>query len=330
MTNEADILRFGEYCRSAINEIGKDIVGQKDVVENVVTAMIVGGNVLLEGVPGTGKTRLIRSVGQTFGLSFSRIQFTPDMMPADVTGVQVLEKKADGTAAFRFSPGPVFANIVLADEINRATPKTQSALLQAMEEHRVSVGGTDHMLEEPFFVLATQNPIEQEGTYPLPEAQMDRFMFKLIMRYPTVEELTRIVALTHETKEERAQQVLDAAKVLQMRRTAASIPVIPQVTDYAMRIVAATQPGTSESSAAAKRWIRMGASPRAAQALMLTARIRALINGRLNVSYDDINALAHPVLCHRIKPGFDAVADGMTPDMLIDEVISEIKRHKHG
>jgi len=328
MVNKEDINLFSGKCEQIFAQIKRDIVGQADVVENTVIAMIAGGNVLLEGVPGIGKTRLVRSLGRVFSLPFSRIQFTPDLMPADVTGTNVMEKDAQGNAVYRFQPGPIFSNIVLADEINRATPKSQSALLEAMQEHTVTVSGEDHRLEEPFFVLATQNPIEQEGTYALPEAQMDRFMFKLTMQYPTVEEMKEIVLMTQKTMDEVADSVVEGAQLLRMRETAKEIPVIDDIVMYTMRLVASTQPGSDEAGDVARRCIRLGASPRAAQALITGAKVRAMVGGRYNVSYEDIDALAYPVLRHRIKLGYEALADRMTSDDVIGELLRAMKNGK--
>ena len=325
MVEEKDLEQFSAQIKNIFTQIGRDVIGQQEVVEYTVIAMIAGGNVLLEGVPGVGKTRLVRTLGRVFDLPFSRIQFTPDLMPADVTGTNIIVKDEKGNSQFQFQKGPVFSNIILADEINRATPKTQSALLEAMQEHKVTVMGVSRKLEEPFFVLATQNPIEQDGTYPLPEAQMDRFMFKLLVTYPNMEELGRIVGMTQVTMDEVADAACNAKQLLQMRATAKEIPVATEVMTHAMRLTIATQPESEYAAQIAKKYIRCGASPRAAQALISAAKVRALMNGRFNVSYNDLNALAHPVLRHRLKLTFEAVTDNVTADDIIDEMIKELK-----
>ena len=318
------IREFADKCQSVIREIQKDLVGQDEVVRDTVTAMIAGGNVLLEGVPGVGKTRLVRSLGRAFALPFSRIQFTPDLMPADVTGTNVLETYPDGRSAIVFKKGPIFSSIVLADEINRATPKTQSALLEAMQEHRVTVSGESYTLSEPFFVLATQNPIEQDGTYPLPEAQNDRFMFKLNVEFPSADQLYDIVTMTQRTMDETASAVITAAELLDMRACARDIPVMEDILRYTMRLVCATHPERDDSPACTKKYLRFGASPRAAQALITAGKVRALMNGRYNVAYEDIKALAFPVLRHRVKPGYAAIADKLTADDCISELIKSV------
>lgn len=327
--NQAETLkRFREKSGQVFEQINRDMIGQQEVVQHAVIAMITGGNVLLEGVPGVGKTRLVRAIGRVFGLPFSRIQFTPDLMPSDVTGTNVMTRDEKGNTVYRFQPGPIFSNIVLADEINRATPKTQSALLEAMQEHMVSVAGVDHRLEEPFFVLATQNPVEQEGTYPLPEAQMDRFMFKLVVGFPTVEELEKIVLMTQQTMEETSEQVLDAETLLQMRALAKQIPVLPELLTYTMRLVSATHEDSAEKAEVTGQYIALGASPRACQALITAAKARALMDGRFNVSKEDIDTLAYPVLRHRIKLNYAAMAERKTADMLIAELIREVSARK--
>ena len=324
MVNEKNIEQFCKQCDNIFNQISRDVIGQKEVVENTVIAMIAGGNVLLEGVPGVGKTRLVRSLGRVFDLPFSRIQFTPDLMPADVTGTNIIVKDADGNSSFQFQPGPIFSNIILADEINRATPKTQSALLEAMQEHTVTVMGVSRKLAEPFFVLATQNPIEQDGTYPLPEAQMDRFMFKLLVPDPSLEELMEIVDMTQKTMAEVAESACNAEQLLEMRATANQIPVAREVLRYAKYMTSATHPDGEYAAEGAKKYIRVGASPRAGQALISAAKVLALIKGRFNVSFSDINQLAFPVLRHRIKLNFEAVAERVSADQVIRMVVDDV------
>ena len=328
MVTEANIEKFSVQCKNIFEQIKRDVIGQQDVVEGAVIAMIAGGNVLLEGVPGVGKTRLVRSLGRVFNLPFSRIQFTPDLMPADVTGTNIIIKDEAGNSQFSFQPGPIFSNIILADEINRATPKTQSALLEAMQEHTVTVMGVSRKLNEPFFVLATQNPIEQDGTYPLPEAQMDRFMFKIIVNNPNIDELMQIVDMTQKTMAEVADVACSGEELLEMRKTANAIPVAEEVMRYAMVLVSATHPDSDCSTEAAKKYIRLGASPRAGQALISAAKVKALMKGRFNVSYGDLNELAFPVLRHRIKMNFEAVAERVSQDDAIRMVIDELNHRK--
>ena len=328
MATEQNIKNFNEVSERVFGQIGRDIVGQKEVVRGAVIAMIAGGNVLLEGVPGVGKTRLVRSLSRVFNMPFSRIQFTPDLMPADVTGTNIIVKGEDGNSQFSFQPGPIFSNIILADEINRATPKTQSALLEAMQEHTVTVMGVSRKLEEPFFVLATQNPIEQDGTYPLPEAQMDRFMFKIIVNNPNIDELMQIVDMTQKTMAEVADVACSGEELLEMRKSANAIPVAEEVMRYAMVLVSATHPDSDCSTEAAKKYIRLGASPRAGQALISAAKVKALMKGRFNVSYGDLNELAFPVLRHRIKMNFEAVAERVSQDDAIRMIIDELNHRK--
>ena len=324
MVTEQSIQKFSTQCKNIFEQIERDVIGQKEVIEGAVIAMIAGGNVLLEGVPGVGKTRLVRTLGRVFSLPFSRIQFTPDLMPADVTGTNIIVKDDNGNSKFEFQPGPIFSNIILADEINRATPKTQSALLEAMQEHTVTVMGVSRKLEEPFFVLATQNPIEQDGTYPLPEAQMDRFMFKIIVKNPSLDELLEIVNMTQKTMAEVADAACTGEELLEMRATANAIPVATEVMKYAMMLCSATHPDSECASEAAKKYVRLGASPRAGQALISAAKVKALMNGRFNVSYSDINELALPVLRHRIKLTFEAAAERISADEIINMIVAEL------
>lgn len=325
MENIEKVKQFSDTVSAIRNEIRKDVVGQNDIVDNVLIAIISGGNVLLEGIPGVGKTRLVRTLGKVMNLPFSRIQFTPDLMPSDVTGTNVIEKDVNGNMKMVFQKGPIFANLVLADEINRATPKTQAAMLEVMQEHKVTVANETYKMAEPFFVLATQNPIEQDGTYPLPEAQMDRFMFKLIMEYPSIQELKDIVNITQITLEETASAVVDGDLILQMRELSKNVPVIDDVLTYAMTLVSNTHPELGNSEVA-KKYLKNGASPRAGQALITAAKVRALINGNFNVSIEDINALAYPVLRHRVKINYTAINEHLSVDDVIGLLLKETKK----
>ncbi len=297
-------------------EIGKGIIGQKDIIRQTMLAMLTGGNVLLEGMPGLGKTMLVSTISKVFQLTFKRIQFTPDLMPSDVTGTNIIIKDQGGSA-FRFEKGPIFANLVLADEINRATPKTQSALLEAMQEHTVTVGNDSYRLDEPFLVLATQNPIENEGTYPLPEAQLDRFMFKILVNFPSKEELKGIVDLTEGLQMPSIQPLLDGNGLVTARTIVAQIPIADAVMDHILNIVMATH--------AENKYIREGASPRAAQALIRASKAKAFMEGRMNVSFEDVKYAAYPVLRHRIILGFDAVSEGISEDRIITDILNSIK-----
>ena len=326
MENLEQVKSFSEKVLEIKNEIRKDVVGQDDIVNNVIIAIIAGGNVLLEGVPGVGKTRLVRSLGGVLELDFSRIQFTRVLMPSDVTGTNIIEKTDDGKMKMVFQEGPIFANLVLGDENNRATPKTQSAMLEVMQEHKVTISNVTYKMPEPFFVLATENPIEQDGTYPLPEAQMDRFMFKLVMEFPSIEELTSIVNMTQITMDETANAVVNGETILKMRELAKDVPVVDDVLVYAMNLVTNTHPEISNASDVAKKYIKYGASPRAGQALITAAKVRALINGNYNVSYEDIDALACPVLRHRIKVNYTAINERLSTDDVIGLLIKETKK----
>ncbi|MBR3516324.1 MAG: MoxR family ATPase [Lachnospiraceae bacterium] len=312
--NEYDVMQ--QKLLACEFEIGREIIGQRDVIRSVMLAILSGGNVLLEGMPGLGKTRLVNTISHVLNLSFKRIQFTPDLMPGDITGTNIMERNESGSA-FRFEAGPIFANIILADEINRATPKTQSALLEAMQEHIVTVGNVSHKVPEPFFVLATQNPIETEGTYPLPEAQLDRFMFKIMVPFPTKEELAGIVGLTESVQQGAAQTVLNGEELQQAIQMAKEIKIADAVMDYILEIMMATHGGN--------KYVREGASPRAAQAIIRGAKARAFMEGRYNVSFDDVDAVVPAVLRHRLILSFDAVSDGVNEDMVVADIVKNVK-----
>ena len=316
--------RFRATYTKIQTEVARAMVGQGEIVEGVLSALFAGGHVLLEGVPGLGKTLLVRTLGQAVDLAFSRIQFTPDMMPADIQGTLILVESEGGGHKLEFQEGPLVANLVLADEINRATPKTQSALLEAMQERTVSAPGGPYVLEEPFLVLATQNPIEMEGTYPLPEAQVDRFLFKLKVEAPSQPELIEIMDRTTGAEVPSASQVAEADTVRQMQAFAREVPVAEHVKTFAARLVMATHPKNDASGTMAKRYVRYGASPRGAQALLLAGKVRALVEGRVNVSVDDLQALALAALRHRVILNFEAEAEGIDPDEVIRSTLAEI------
>jgi len=319
-----EVAEFRARVAAIHSELSRVIVGQQDLLDLIMYAVLSGGHVLLEGVPGLGKTLLVRTLAQTLDLRFSRIQFTPDLMPADIVGTNLVMQDDSGRRRFEFQPGPVFSQIVLADEINRATPKTQSALLEAMQEHAVTVAGESRRLHEPFFVLATQNPIEMEGTYPLPEAQLDRFLFKLRVPFPGLADLQAIIDRTTGPEQPAASRVLDGAAVLEMQALARRVPVATHVREYAARLVMATHPESEAAADTARRFVRYGASPRGMQALILAGKVRALSQGRFNVAMEDIRALAMPALRHRLILNFEGEAEGADPDDVLAAALGEL------
>ncbi|MFG6348541.1 MAG: MoxR family ATPase [Lachnospiraceae bacterium] len=325
MSGKENISKIIDNMNACEQEIAKAIIGQEEVVHEIMLAILADGNVLLEGVPGLGKTQLVKTISKVLDLSFSRIQFTPDLMPADVTGTNLIIKE-NGNNVFRFEQGPVFANIVLADEINRATPKTQAAMLEAMQEKTVTVGKNTYPLPSPYMVLATQNPIENEGTYPLPEAQLDRFIFKINMEFPTLDELKRIMDVTVTNTKPVLNPVLNGSDIIEMRELIRDIPVADAVQEYALKIVLGTHPELASSPGNVKKYFMAGASPRAAQAIFLTAKARALLDGRYNVSFDDVDAVALPALRHRVMEGFEAVSEGINVDDVLKELIKGLKQ----
>jgi MoxR-like ATPase len=322
MTEDSRVQEFVAAYESLRAEVEKVIVGHREIVNHVLIGMFAGGHVLLEGVPGLGKTLLVKTLAEGLDLSFSRVQFTPDLMPADIIGTNMIAEDAEGRRYFRFQQGPIFAHIVLADEINRATPKTQSALLEGMQEGGVTVGGVSRPLPAPFFVLATQNPIEMEGTYPLPEAQLDRFIFKLRVRYPAIAELNSIIDRTTQTRHVSVGRVMNAAQVLGFRDLIREVPIASHVRDLASTIVMATHPQWEQAPEPARRFIRYGASPRGAQALVLGAKVLALAEGRYNVSVDDLKSLAAPALRHRLILNFEGEAEGVDVDTLVAQIVA--------
>ncbi len=317
--------QFREQIQSIEAAIGKVIVGQRDVIEHVLIAVIAGGNVLLEGVPGLGKTMLIRTLGEVLDLEFARIQFTPDLMPADIVGTEILIDE-NGRREFRFQRGPIFANLILADEINRATPKTQSALLEAMQEMTVTVAQQTYHLGQPFFVLATQNPIEMEGTYPLPEAQLDRFMFKVDVRFPAASELNEIILRTTGTAPPAGEKALSGEEILAMRDLALDVPAASHLVEFVSRLVVATHPREALATDMVKQFVRYGASPRGAQALIRGAKVRALKTGRYNVAFEDIEAIANAALRHRILLNFEGLAEGVRTEDIIANLLAAVPR----
>jgi MoxR-like ATPase len=314
---------FAERAQAIEREIGRVIVGQRDLVRQTLTGLLANSHVLLEGVPGLGKTMLVRTIADVIDCSFNRIQFTPDLMPADITGTNILVEE-DGQRVFKFQPGPIFANLVLADEINRATPKTQSSLLEAMQEHQVTVARQRYKLDPPFFVLATQNPLEMEGTYPLPEAQLDRFLFKVMVPFPSEDDLVAIMDRTTGSESVTAAKVCTAAEIVEMQRLARAVPIAPHVTAYAVSLLAATHPDQGRAPGLVRDYVRYGGSPRGAQALVTAGKIYALLDGRFNVSTDDIRAVAMPALRHRIILNFEGEAEGITSESTIRAILDAV------
>jgi MoxR-like ATPase len=323
-SEEMNVTQFRDVARRIEHEVGKVMVGQGETVRDVLICIVAGGHALLEGVPGLGKTMLIRTLADALELSFSRIQFTPDLMPADITGTNILLEDHEGNRRFAFQEGPIFSNLVLSDEINRATPKTQAALLEAMQEKTCTVANEVHQLAQPFFVLATQNPLEMEGTYPLPEAQLDRFFFKLLIPFPSAVDLTEILRRTTTDLGARVEKAADGDAILAMGRLARQVPIASHVTDYVVRLVLATHPEGERVTPAVKKYVRYGASPRGAQSIVLGSKIRALIDGRLNVAYEDVRSIVLPALRHRVILNFEAEAEGVTCDDVLTRLLEEV------
>ena len=321
MDANAAVSEFQDRINSVKEQMGRVIVGQDMIVEGVLMCLCAGGHVLLEGVPGLGKTLMVRALSQTLGLQFSRIQFTPDLMPADVTGTNIIAEMPDGRKEFQFQRGAVFTNVLLADEINRATPKTQSALLEAMQERSVTVAGKTYTLDEPYLVLATQNPLEMEGTYPLPEAQLDRFLFKLKVYFPTLEDLIAIMERTTRGDIELPENVLGRDDILRLRRLVREVPIAPHIQEYAVKLTLGTHPDSEFATDRIKQFVRYGASPRGAQALTLASKVRALLQGRFHVAHEDVEFVARPALRHRMILNFEGQAEAIDSDSLIDELL---------
>jgi MoxR-like ATPase len=315
--------QFADRAKTIEAEVGKVIVGQRELVRHTLVGLLANSHVLLEGVPGLGKTMLVRTIADVIDCTFNRIQFTPDLMPADITGTNILIEEG-GSRIFRFQPGPIFANMVLADEINRATPKTQSSLLEAMQEHQVTVARNRYPLPPPFFVLATQNPLEMEGTYPLPEAQLDRFLLKVMVPFPTEEDLVTIIDRTTGTDAPQATPVTTAAEIVEMQRLARGVPIAPHITAYAVSVLSATHPDSKRAPSIVRQYVRYGGSPRGAQALVAAGKILALMDGRFNVSTDDIRAAAMPALRHRVILNFEGEAEGITTEAVVRTILDEV------
>jgi MoxR-like ATPase len=320
---EKEIDHFHKQYQSVQAEMARVIVGNQDVVGGIMSCLLTKGHVLLEGIPGLGKTKIVQTLANVLNLKFNRIQFTPDLMPGDIIGTNVVRETEDGEKYLDFQPGPIFCNLMLADEVNRATPKSQSALLEAMQEKSVSVGKVTHKLEEPFFVMATQNPIELEGTYPLPEAQMDRFLFKLKIVYPTSDEMHEIMNRTTQVEEPQARAVLEKGEVLEMRKTVLSVPIAKSIQDYAIRLTLATHPNAPQSHPLTNKYVRFGASPRGTQALVLGGKVQALLNDRAHVAADDIRAVAYPALRHRMLLNFEGEAEHIDTDDILKEILKD-------
>lgn len=332
MQSSDDIKRrvesYGEKFRALKSEIARVIVGQEEIVEGTLLAMMAGGHVLLEGVPGLGKTLLVRTLGETLGLHFSRVQFTPDLMPADIVGTNIIVEGESGEKMFKFQPGPVFTNLLLADEINRATPKTQSALLEAMQERQVTVGGKTYPLEGIFFTLATQNPLEMEGTYPLPEAQLDRFIFKLLINYPSKSELIEVLRRTTGDVTAKAEKILSPEELMEMRQLVREVVIAPHVEELAADALLKTHPKNEGIPDSVRQYVRFGASPRGLQAIVLTAKAKALLAGRYNVSRTDVLAVVKPSLRHRVILNFEGEAEGVSVDSILDDILASLSKEK--